>query len=140
MPKFDFNIVASHIFRTPFLKNTWLLLLLCDTSDIYIFEIYEDLRCKFCKIYICTNLNRREWGVGGGRGVMFSLPFFKYLKKVLYFRGKNALIVVIYGLNFSILKSLHKKKLEIFPCEIFLLLFAHDCESKCPNSMKNPLY
>ena len=138
MPKFDFNKVASHIFRTPFLKNTsGLLLLLCDTSDIYIFEIYEDLRCKFCKIYICTNLNRREWGVGG---VMFTLPFFKNLKKVLYFREKNALIVVIYGLNFSILKSLHKKKLEIFTCGTFLSLFAHDCESKCPNSMKNPLY
>ena len=51
---------------------------------------------------------------------------------------KNALIVVIYGLNFSFKKKPEKKP-EIFPCGVFLSRFAHDCLSKCPDSKKTPL-
>ena len=60
-------------------------------------------------------------------------PFSKLEKRALIL-GKNAMIVVIYGLNFSFKMKfyggLHEEKLEIFPCgSFFLVLYIIDYQS-----------
>ena len=69
------------------------------------------------------------------------IPFFGNWKKCPDFVKKNALIVVIYVLNFSFkvqfLKASMIKK-ESFPASSFFCRVV-DCLLKCPNSKNTPL-
>ena len=58
----------------------------------------------------------------GWEGGGLLCPFLKIEKKYPDFLGKNALIVYIYGLNFSfkMLFDILEKNSEIFPCGAFL--------------------
>ena len=78
--------------------------------------------------------------VGGGAGL--PSPFSKIGKKFPNLE-KNALIVVIYGHNFSFemkfLRVSRRKRTEIFTCGAFLCHVVDECLSKCPNSKKTTL-
>ena len=93
-------------------------------------------------------LNIRRVTKGGTGGGGLSFPFSKSGKEFpdcghLHFFGKNVLIVVIYGFNFSFkmqfLRVSRRKKTEIFRCGGFLSRVVHDCLSNCTNSKKTPL-
>ena len=78
----------------------------------------------------------------GGEEGRSPLPIFQNLEKSILILGKNALIVVIYGLNFSFkiqfLKVFRIKYRRFFPAGSFFPI-VHNCLSKCPNSKKTPL-
>ena len=78
-------------------------------------------------------------GGGGGLPCLFS----KIGKKCPNFGGENAVVVVIYGLNFSFkvqfLRFSKREKPEIFPCRAFLSRVPDDYLLKCPYSNKTTL-
>ena len=80
------------------------------------------------------------WLEGEGGGLPYPFP---KLEKSALILGKNAMIVVICGLNFSFKMKfcgvLQEEKVEIFPCGVFLSRVVHDCLSKYPDSKKTPL-
>ena len=96
-----------------------------------------------CKSKFYHRVYRRVTrGRKGGGGEVFIALFRKLEKKRPNWR-KNALIVVIYGYNFSIkmkfLRVSRGKTRRFFPCRAFLSGVVGECLSKCPNSKKTPL-
>ena len=95
---------------------------------------------KFTGKYFCWPV-RKYTGRGGEVPPLFP-SFFRKLEKSALILEKNALIAVIYGLNFSFkvqfLRVSRTKKSEIFPWA-FLFHVVDDCLSKCPNCKKTPL-
>ena len=79
----------------------------------------------------------------GGEEEEVPPALFQKLEKSALILGKNALIVVIYGLNFSFkMQFLRVPGInpEVFPCRAkFLSRVVHDYLSKCPNPKKTPL-
>ena len=121
-----YNLFASRKLQLLESESITWLVLLC--SSTYPFGLW---------IYCCSRRVTR-----GGRGGVSSALFQKLEKSALIL-GKNALILVIYGLNLWIkMKFLRvsRKKPEIFHCGAkFLSRAVHYCLSKCPNSKKTPL-
>ena len=80
--------------------------------------------------------------MGGGGEV--SPAVFKKLEKIVLIWRKNALIVVIYGYNFSFkmkfLRVSRGKTCRFLPYGAFLSRVVGACLSKCPNSKKTPGY
>ena len=70
----------------------------------------------------------------GGRGKVCPYLFQK-LEKVALTLGKNALIVVSYGLNVSF----DMYFLRVYPGGPFISCVVHDYLSKCPDSSKTSL-
>ena len=72
-----------------------------------------------------------------------SLALFRKLEKSTLIWRKNALIVVIYGYNFSFkmrsLRVSRGKTRGFFPCQAFLSPVVSECLSKCPNLKKTHL-
>ena len=78
-----------------------------------------------------------------GQGGEVSSALFQKLETSALILGKNALIVVIYGLNLSFkmhFLKVSRNKSKNFPCWAkFLSRVVHDYLSKCPNPKKTPL-
>ena len=76
----------------------------------------------------------------GEGGESLPCPFSKIGRKCPNL-GKYALIVVIYGLNFSFKMQFFRvsRKKDIFFCKVFLSCVVVDCLLMCRNSKKNPL-
>ena len=88
-----------------------------------------------------SDLSIRHISLRGRREV--SPTLIRKLEKSVLILGKNALIAVIYGLNFSFklqfLRVSRRKKPEIFLCGAFLFRVIDDYLLKCPNYKKTPL-
>ena len=89
------------------------------------------------KTFSCKQLDLlQEWGE-------VSPALFRKLEKSALIWGKNALIVVIYGLNFSFkmqfFRVSRQKNRRFLPCVAFLSGAVVECLSKCPNFEKTPL-
>ena len=70
------------------------------------------------------------------------MPFFQKLENNAAIFGKNALIVVIYGLNLSFkmqFLSVSRKKNKTFLSTSFFTRSVNGCLSKCPGSKKTLL-
>ena len=78
-----------------------------------------------------------------GRGEEVSPALFQALEKSALIWRKNALIVIIYGLNFSFKMKFsrisRRKKPRFFPCGAFHSHPVCECLSQCPNSKKTHL-
>ena len=90
----------------------------------------------------CSLIDGYRGVTRGGRGEVSPALFWKLEKSAPIWR-KNALIVVIYGYNFSFkmrfLRVSRGKTRRFFPCGAFPSHVVGECLWKCPNSKKTPL-
>ena len=87
-----------------------------------------------------TTTKYRRVTRGGGRGGEDYPALFQNLGRSTVILGKNALIVVTYGLNFSFKMQFWRVSRRINgACGAFVSRVVHECLSVCSNSKKTPL-
>ena len=96
--------------------------------------------CEVVRICPANTTTKYKRVTRGGRGGEVYPSLFQNLGKSTLILGKNALIVVTYGLNFSFKMQFWRVSRRINgACGAFVSRVVHECLSVCPNSKKTPL-